>query len=146
MNERRPFQGMAAQKVGKTSEERQARIEELLVQVGLAADHKYRYPHEFSGGQRQRICIARALAVESKIIICDEPTSSLDVTVQMQILKLLTHLQKQSGLAYLLITHDFSVVAYMADEVAVMYKGKIVEHGPVEHILHFRLSIPIPKN
>jgi peptide/nickel transport system ATP-binding protein len=139
-------EGMAAQKVGKTSEERQARIEELLVQVGLAADHKYRYPHEFSGGQRQRICIARALAVEPKIIICDEPTSSLDVTVQMQILKLLTHLQKQSGLAYLLITHDFSVVAYMADEVAVMYKGKIVEHGPVEHILHFRLSIPIPKN
>jgi peptide/nickel transport system ATP-binding protein len=111
-------------------------MEELLELVGLSADHKYRYPHEFSGGQRQRICIARALAVEPKIIICDEPTSSLDVTVQMKILKLLLQLQKKSGLAYLLITHDFSVVAYLADEVAVMYQGKIVEHGPVERILH----------
>ena len=129
-------EGMAAQKIGKTEDERTASIEELLEQVGLSAEHKYRYPHEFSGGQRQRICIARALAVEPKVIICDEPTSSLDVTVQMQILKLLEQLQKSKGLAYLLITHDFSVVAYMADEVAVMYQGKIVEHGPVENILH----------
>ena len=129
-------EGMVSQKIGKTAEEREACIEELLEQVGLSTDHKYRYPHEFSGGQRQRICIARALAVKPKIIICDEPTSSLDVTVQMQILKLLGQLQKTSGLAFLLITHDFSVVAYLADEVAVMYEGKIVEHGPVEHILH----------
>ncbi len=129
-------EGMVAQKVGKTAHERQARMEELLELVGLSADHKYRYPHEFSGGQRQRICIARALAVEPKILICDEPTSSLDVTVQMKILKLLLQLQKKSGLAYLLITHDFSVVAYLADEVAVMYQGKIVEHGPVDRILH----------
>jgi peptide/nickel transport system ATP-binding protein len=129
-------EGMVAQKVGKTAHERQARMEELLESVGLSADHKYRYPHEFSGGQRQRICIARALAVEPKILICDEPTSSLDVTVQMQILKLLLQLQKKSGLAYLLITHDFSVVAYLADEVAVMYQGKIVEYGPVDRILH----------
>ena len=129
-------EGMVSQKIGKTAEEREACIEELLEQVGLLTDHKYRYPHEFSGGQRQRICIARALAVKPKIIICDEPTSSLDVTVQMQILKLLGQLQKTSELAYLLITHDFSVVAYLADEVAVMYEGKIVEHGPVEHILH----------
>jgi peptide/nickel transport system ATP-binding protein len=129
-------EGMVSQKIGKTAEEREACIEELLEQVGLSTDHKYRYPHEFSGGQRQRICIARALAVKPKIIICDEPTSSLDVTVQMQILKLLGQLQKTSRLAFLLITHDFSVVAYLADEVAVMYQGKIVEHGPVEHILH----------
>jgi len=129
-------EGMAAQKIGRSTEERRCRIEELLELVGLSADHIFRYPHEFSGGQRQRICIARALAVEPKIIICDEPTSSLDVTIQMQVLKLLIELQKKSGLAYLLITHDFSVVAYMADEVAVMYKGEIVEHGPVEHILH----------
>ena len=129
-------EGMVAQKVGKTAHERQARMEELLELVGLSADHKYRYPHEFSGGQRQRICIARALAVEPKILICDEPTSSLDVTVQMRILKLLLQLQKKSGLAYLLITHDFSVVAYLADEVAVMYQGKIVEHGPVDRVLH----------
>jgi peptide/nickel transport system ATP-binding protein len=129
-------EGMAAQNIGRSALERRARIDELLELVGLKADHKFRYPHEFSGGQRQRICIARALAVQPKIIICDEPTSSLDVTVQMQILKLLLQLQKKSGLAYLLITHDFSVVAYLADEVAVMYQGKIVEHGPVEHILH----------
>lgn len=128
-------EGMVAQKMGETAQERQSRIEELLELVGLSADHKFRYPHEFSGGQRQRICIARALAVEPKIIICDEPTSSLDVTVQMQILRLLSHLQENSGLAYLLITHDFSVVSFLADEVAVMYQGKIVEHGPVEQIL-----------
>jgi ABC-type oligopeptide transport system ATPase subunit len=128
-------EGMVAQKIGKTAHVRQARIEELLGLVGLSAEHKYRYPHEFSGGQRQRICIARALAVEPKILICDEPTSSLDVTVQMQILRLLLDLQKRAGLAYLLITHDFSVVAYLADEVAVMYQGKIVEHGPVDRIL-----------
>jgi peptide/nickel transport system ATP-binding protein len=129
-------EGMVSQKIGKNAEEREAGIEELLEQVGLSKDHKFRYPHELSGGQRQRICIARALAVKPQIIVCDEPTSSLDVTVQMQILKLLGQLQKTKGLAYLLITHDFSVVAYLADEVAVMYQGKIVEHGPVEHILH----------
>jgi peptide/nickel transport system ATP-binding protein len=107
----------------------------LLQQVDLPTESALRYPHEFSGGQRQRICIARALAVEPKLIICDEPTSALDVSVQAQIIELLKNLQKQQGLSYLLITHNLGVVAEMADEVAVMYQGKIVEHGLVEQVL-----------
>lgn len=124
-------ESMRAQKMPVT----EARIAELLVLVGLEPQHQYRYPHEFSGGQRQRICIARALAVEPKLIICDEPTSALDVSVQMHILTLLTQLQQQLGLTYLLITHDFSVVAHAADEVAVMYQGQIVEQGEVMQVL-----------
>jgi peptide/nickel transport system ATP-binding protein len=128
-------EGMIAQNIG-THQQRQARVDELIKLVGLAPESKWRYPHEFSGGQRQRICIARSLAVNPALIICDEPTSSLDVSVQMQILQLLQRLQQQLKLSYLLITHNFSVVAYLADEVAVMYQGKIVEYGPVEQILH----------
>jgi len=115
--------------------EKQNRVAKLLQQVDLPAETALRYPHEFSGGQRQRICIARALAVEPKLIICDEPTSALDVSVQAQIMTLLKGLQKSRGLSYLLITHSFGVVAEMADEVAVMYQGKIVERGPVEQVL-----------
>jgi peptide/nickel transport system ATP-binding protein len=112
-------------------------IDELLEYVGLNPDMKNRYPHEFSGGQRQRICIARAIAMKPRLLICDEPTSALDVSAQMQILKLLLRLQKETGLSYLLITHNIAVVKYLADEVAVMYKGKIVEGGPTEQVLNY---------
>lgn len=116
--------------------ERQARVKQLLQQVGLDASAGKRYPHEFSGGQRQRICIARALAVEPALIICDEPTSALDVSVQAQILNLLQELQQQLRLSLLFITHNMAVVAYLAHEVAVMYLGRIVERGPVALIFN----------
>jgi len=112
------------------------KIAQLLLQVGLERDSMDRYPHEFSGGQRQRICIARALAVEPEFIVCDEPTSALDVSVQAQILNLLKQLQQSTQIAYLFITHNLSVVSWLADKIAVMYLGKIVEYGSVEQILN----------
>ncbi|MFK8068994.1 MAG: ABC transporter ATP-binding protein [Gammaproteobacteria bacterium] len=129
-------EGMVAQKIGKSKLERVNRVEQLLEQVGLEKGHRLRYPHEFSGGQRQRICIARALAVDPKLIICDEPTSALDVSVQSQILTLLKDLQNRLGLSYLFITHNLGVVEYIADKVAVMYQGEIVEYGDVAQVLH----------
>lgn len=113
----------------------EAAVDALLECVGLPKETKWRYPHEFSGGQRQRIAIARALAVNPRLLICDEPTSALDVSVQAQILNLLKSLQNELGLAYLFITHNISVVEYLADEIAVMYLGRIVEQGLIDEVI-----------
>jgi len=128
-------EGMRSLGVGADDADRVHRMDALLEQVGLPGEAKLRYPHEFSGGQRQRIAIARALAVEPKLIVCDEPTSALDVSVQAQILNLLRSLQQRYGIAYLFITHNISVVEYLAHDVAVMYLGRIVEQGSAQEVL-----------
>lgn len=137
----------------KDPHHRLKRVEALLEMVGLEASHAYRYPHEFSGGQRQRIGIARALAVEPSFIVCDEPLSALDVSIQAQIVKLLEELQQKLGLTYLFIAHDLAMVKHICDRVAVMYAGKIVEIAESEELYSNPLhdytkallsAIPIP--
>ena len=128
-------EGLTIQNLHGNPARRKLRALDLLAQVGMDETLSRRYPHELSGGQRQRVCIARALAVEPKLIVCDEPTSALDVSIQAQILNLLKRLQSELGVAYLLISHDISVVSFLAHEVAVMYLGKIVERGTTEEIL-----------
>ncbi len=127
-------EGMTAHRIGRTRGERTHRVRELMEKVGLDPQMIHRYPHEFSGGQRQRIAIARCLAVDPEFIVCDEATSALDVSVQAQIINLLKSLQGEMNLTYLFITHDLSVVEYLADEVAVMYLGRIVERGRSDEI------------
>ncbi|MEW6535966.1 MAG: dipeptide ABC transporter ATP-binding protein [Candidatus Auribacterota bacterium] len=145
-------EGLVIHKIG-TKSERLDRARNLLKIVGLSPDFYNRYPHEFSGGQRQRICIARALALNPKFIVCDEPVSALDVSVQAQIINLLEELQEQFGLSYLFISHDLSVVRHISDYVAVMYLGRIVEYAPAEELFSNPLhpytqallsAIPVP--
>ncbi|ALZ85281.1 ABC transporter ATP-binding protein [Pseudomonas oryzihabitans] len=128
-------QGLLALRPELDAAERQGRAAALVKRVGLPGDTLQRFPHEFSGGQRQRIAIARALIVEPQVLVCDEPTSALDVSVQAQILDLLRELQAEMGLAYLFITHNFGVVEYLADRIAVMDGGRIVEQGSAEQVL-----------
>ncbi|MDP9033517.1 MAG: ABC transporter ATP-binding protein [Myxococcota bacterium] len=121
-------------KLAKTRADEETRIEQLLENVGLRGDAMDRYPHEFSGGQRQRIAIARALAVEPEFIVCDEPTASLDVSIQAQIVNLLVELQETRGLTYLFVSHDLNVVEHVSHRVAVMYLGRLVEQATAESL------------
>jgi peptide/nickel transport system ATP-binding protein/oligopeptide transport system ATP-binding protein len=126
-------EGLLIHKIG-SKDEQIARVIAMLKRVGLSADDMQKYPHQFSGGQRQRIGIARALVLNPKVVVCDEPVSALDVSIQAQILLLLKELQHEMGLSYLFITHDLRVVRHIADDVVVMHKGQVVEQGSVNNL------------
>lgn len=127
-------EGLDIHKLVNSKEEREERVQELLALVGLNKDHSTRYPHEFSGGQRQRIGIARALAVQPKFIIADEPISALDVSIQAQVVNLMQKLQREQGLTYLFIAHDLSMVKYISDRIGVMHWGKMLEIGTSDDV------------
>lgn len=127
-------EGLDIHHLVKNKDERTERVEELLKTVGLNASHASRFPHEFSGGQRQRIGIARALAVEPKFIVTDEPISALDVSIQAQVVNLMIELQKKRGLTYLFIAHDLSMVKFISDRIGVMHYGKLLEVGPADDV------------
>jgi dipeptide transport system ATP-binding protein len=117
-----------------TAKQRKQKISDTLIKVGMQSEHQYRYPHMFSGGQRQRIAIARAIILEPRVIIADEPLSSLDVSIQAQILNLMQTLQEEMGISYIFISHDLNIVEHIADSIMVMYRGKVVEQGNVSQI------------
>ena len=127
-------EGIDIHKLASSKKERMEKVDNLLEIVGLNREHASRFPHEFSGGQRQRIGIARALGVDPEILVCDEPISALDVSIQAQVVNLLKELQKQRNLTLLFIAHDLSMVKYISDRVAVMYRGKVVELGKPEDV------------
>lgn len=146
-------EGMEVHGLVASKSERDSKVAELLASVGLSPEHALRYPHEFSGGQRQRIGIARALAVEPKFIVCDEPISALDVSIQAQIINLLQGLQEERGLTYLFIAHNLAMVKYFSDRIGMMYRGRMVELATAEalyeHPLHpytqsLLSAIPLP--
>ena len=146
-------EGMEVHGLVASKSERDSKVAELLASVGLSPEHALRYPHEFSGGQRQRIGIARALAVEPKFIVCDEPISALDVSIQAQIINLLQGLQEERGLTYLFIAHNLAMVKYFSDRIGMMYRGRMVELATAEALYEYPLhpytqsllsAIPLP--